>query len=473
MEKVLNLQTLSKPTQKKIRLAVGVFYGIENITIKDLIKLAINDGVDIGKRKETQIKRAYQHFGEIENMRIEEENKAKPKKVKEKKIISIQLKFKCAKKEMPKFSMLIKLTQFNKEDNITYNASQNPINEIERINKKLKKSYEKYISDMTNLTNAKINFNSKIESLDILIKRLIGSSGIGAIYIESYTFTMTDIKKPIPFMENVILDAGAMELDGIIENNKWCKNRKMCVVDWLMYKYKNTKGHIKSVKDDETIEYLATHKDNELFLKAIDDERQQQINSTNALVQGSLEANLQSLGVQSNARKKAAEDEKELDDTKLKYEQAKRDSYAMTADTIGVLGEVIGQQTAAGKLLSSAQALINTFLGITQVWANKTVIPEPFGTAQKVAATATAAASGFLAVRNINKVQVPKGGGGVSVPSLSAPITPSNANLLTTSLSQQTINAIGNSAIRAYVVETDITSNQKRVTAIKQRARFG
>jgi hypothetical protein len=213
--------------------------------------------------------------------------------------------------------------------------------------------------------------------------------------------------------------------------------------------------------------------DNELFLKAIDDERQQQINSTNALVQGSLEANLQSLGVQSNARKKAAEDEKELDDTKLKYEQAKRDSYAMTADTIGVLGEVIGQQTAAGKLLSSAQALINTFLGITQVWANKTVIPEPFGTAQKVAATATAAASGFLAVRNINKVQVPKGGGGVSVPSLSAPITPSNANLLTTSLSQQTINAIGNSAIRAYVVETDITSNQKRVTAIKQRARFG
>jgi hypothetical protein len=213
--------------------------------------------------------------------------------------------------------------------------------------------------------------------------------------------------------------------------------------------------------------------DNELFLKAIDDERQQQINSTNALVQGSLEANLQSLGVQSNARKKAAEDEKELDDTKLKYEQAKRDSYAMTADTIGVLGEVIGQQTAAGKLLSSAQALINTFLGITQVWANKTVIPEPFGTIQKVAATTTAAASGFLAVRNINKVQVPKGGGGVSVPSLSAPITPSNANLLTTSLSQQTINAIGNSAIRAYVVETDITSNQKRVTAIKQRARFG
>jgi hypothetical protein len=267
MVKLLNLQTLSKPTQKKIRNAVGVIYGIQNITIKDLIKLAINDGVDIGKRKETQIKRAYEYFGEIENARIEEENKAKTKKIKEKKIISIQLKFKCAKKNIPKFSMSIKVIEFNNDFNITYKASQNPINEIERINIKLKKAYDKYINDLTNTTNAIINFNSKIESLDLLIKTLIGSSGIGAIYIESYTFTMTDIKKPIPFMENVILDAGAMELDGIIENNKWCKNRKMCVVDWLMYKYKNTKGHIKSVKDDETIEYLATHKDNELFLK--------------------------------------------------------------------------------------------------------------------------------------------------------------------------------------------------------------
>jgi chromosome segregation ATPase len=214
--------------------------------------------------------------------------------------------------------------------------------------------------------------------------------------------------------------------------------------------------------------------DNKNFLKTVDNERKEQIKNTDAIVKGSLEANLQAIGAAANVKKKIAKDEQEQDDVKLKYEQAKQDAYAMTADALGVLGQVVGQETAAGKVLSSAQALINTFLGITQIWANKTVIPEPFGTIQKVAATTTAAASGFLAVRNINKVQVPKGGGGVSVPSFSsAPITPSNANLLTTSLSQQTINAIGNSAIRAYVVETDITSNQKRVTAIKQRARFG
>jgi hypothetical protein len=212
-------------------------------------------------------------------------------------------------------------------------------------------------------------------------------------------------------------------------------------------------------------------------LIALETKRQEAIKGTEAVVKGSLEANLQALGARVNAETKAANDKKKLDDDAAKYvqerEQAKVNAYAMTADALGVLGEVVGRETAAGKTLSSAQALINTFLGITQVLANKTVIPEPFGTIQKIASVATIGASGFLAVRNINKVNVPKGGGGVAVPSSgAAPLTPTNASLLTTSLSQQSINAIGNSAIRAYVVETDITSNQKRVQAIKQRARF-
>lgn len=53
----------------------------------------------------------------------------------------------------------------------------------------------------------------------------------------------------------------------------------------------------------------------------------------------------------------------------------------------------------------------------------------------------------------------------------SSPLSPQN-QVLTTNISAASINALGNSAIRAYVVETDITSNQKRIQAIKQRARF-
>ncbi|CAB4152228.1 hypothetical protein UFOVP614_1, partial [uncultured Caudovirales phage] len=54
-----------------------------------------------------------------------------------------------------------------------------------------------------------------------------------------------------------------------------------------------------------------------------------------------------------------------------------------------------------------------------------------------------------------------------------APIAPPEAQAQTTSLDNQTINAIGNQAIRTYVVESDVTNNQQRIAAIKQRARFG
>jgi len=68
MERLLNLQTLSKPTQKKIRDAVGVK------NVNQLIKLAKDNGVDLGKKKETQLKRAYEYFGNIENELILKNN---------------------------------------------------------------------------------------------------------------------------------------------------------------------------------------------------------------------------------------------------------------------------------------------------------------------------------------------------------------------------------------------------------------
>jgi hypothetical protein len=62
-------------------------------------------------------------------------------------------------------------------------------------------------------------------------------------------------------------------------------------------------------------------------------------------------------------------------------------------------------------------------------------------------------------------------GGAAPSVSASAPLQPPQPQ--TTTLSNQTINAIGNQATRAYVVESDVTSNQQRIAAIQQRARFG
>lgn len=157
--------------------------------------------------------------------------------------------------------------------------------------------------------------------------------------------------------------------------------------------------------------------------------------------------------------------------------KAKIDSYKAVGDAFNALADVVGRQTAAGKALSTAQALINTYLGVTQVLANKTVIPEPFGTIQKIASIATILASGFSAVRNINKVQVPGGGGGQSpsttAVSASAPLTPSTG---TTTLDAQTIQNIGNAASggvgRSYVLETDIRNNSERSARLQRAARL-
>tara|TARA_R110000868_G_scaffold386459_1_gene654762 strand:+ start:274 stop:2220 length:1947 start_codon:yes stop_codon:yes gene_type:complete len=62
-------------------------------------------------------------------------------------------------------------------------------------------------------------------------------------------------------------------------------------------------------------------------------------------------------------------------------------------------------------------------------------------------------------------------GGGGSIGG-AAPIVPQLPTAQTTNISQQSINDIGNQAVRAYVIESDVTSNQQRIAAIRQRARF-
>jgi hypothetical protein len=142
-----------------------------------------------------------------------------------------------------------------------------------------------------------------------------------------------------------------------------------------------------------------------------------------------------------------------------------------SADAILAVSDILGKETAAGKALAVSAALINTYLGITA--------GVKLGFPAAIPAVALAAATGFSAVKNILATKVPgtssSGAGNISSPNLNAaaPISPAQPQAATTNLSSQTINAIGNQAVRAYVVENDVTSNQQRIAAIQQRARFG
>jgi hypothetical protein len=139
-------------------------------------------------------------------------------------------------------------------------------------------------------------------------------------------------------------------------------------------------------------------------------------------------------------------------------------------DATNKLADVVGKQTAVGKALASASALINTYQGATEVLRAKSTLPEPFGTISKIANVAAIIATGLKAVKSINSVRVPGSGGGGSV------AAPSLGNFspqaTTTNLNQQSINAIGNVAARAYVLETDVSGNQERIRRLNRAARI-
>ena len=138
------------------------------------------------------------------------------------------------------------------------------------------------------------------------------------------------------------------------------------------------------------------------------------------------------------------------------------------AQALNQASDLVGKQTAIGKTLAVASALISTYQGIAA--------GVKLGYPLAIPAVAMAAMTGFSAVKNILAVKVPSasGGGSPNMPnvSTSAPMTPAAPQAQTTNISQASINQMGNQAVRAYVIETDVTSNQQRVEAIKQRARF-
>jgi chromosome segregation ATPase len=236
----------------------------------------------------------------------------------------------------------------------------------------------------------------------------------------------------------------------------------------------------KKAREKELDKIIAGRLEQDELLKEIDDRRKESIKSIDPIIANQANLQIKTIGERVNAETEAqkkidalrAEDAKNVE----LYEKAKADAYSQTANALGALGQIVGQETATGKALSAAQALINTYLGITQIWANKTTIPEPFGTIQKIASTVTAAASGFTAVKNIAKVKVPGfGGGGVSTPSLAsitAPVGTQPPQAQLTQLNQASINQMGSAAGRAYVVESDITNQQEKIVRINRAARL-
>ena len=150
-----------------------------------------------------------------------------------------------------------------------------------------------------------------------------------------------------------------------------------------------------------------------------------------------------------------------------------------TSEMLGVFSDLLGKQTAEGKALAIAQATINAYLGISEVWKAENIYPEPWGTATKIASTVVIAASAFKTVKDIAAVQVPGGGGGagVSAPAGggSAPAAPSFNVVGAGGTNQlaQVMNNQGMPPVQAYVVASNVTSAQSLNRNIVNNATLG
>jgi hypothetical protein len=157
---------------------------------------------------------------------------------------------------------------------------------------------------------------------------------------------------------------------------------------------------------------------------------------------------------------------------RIAIEKAVQDQKLAILNTgINTAIEIVGRESAAGKALSIAQAVMNTYTGATRALKD---VPFPFN----FIAAGSTIAQGLVSVKKIISTPLPGvGGGGAGASSAnlsaSAPVAPPQPQAQTTTLDSQSINALGNQTARAYVVESDVTGSQQRIAAIQQRARFG
>jgi len=159
--------------------------------------------------------------------------------------------------------------------------------------------------------------------------------------------------------------------------------------------------------------------------------------------------------------------DKETAAARIQIEKAQQEAkLAIISDALGTLAQAVGENTAAGKALAVAQAVIDTYAGANKALAT---YPPPFG----AIAAGTVIVAGLLNVKKILSTQLPKPPGATSAPSsgaapnIPAPTVPTIAtpqintaggNNPTAQIAQTLAQA--QKPIKAYVVSGDVSSQQ-------------
>ena len=198
------------------------------------------------------------------------------------------------------------------------------------------------------------------------------------------------------------------------------------------------------------------------------------VDNANAETQAKVDAQIALDEFNEQSRQTNLERDKEISKARVDISkaeaEAKSKNLANTENALNSLGALAGEQTAAGKGLAIASATINTYRGVSDALAAKTVTP--FETALKFVNAAAILGNGLKNVQKIASVKIPKtsGGGGASAggasvgaASISAAPAPPSFNVVgasETSVLGDAVASQTNEPVQAYVVSNDITTAQ-------------
>jgi hypothetical protein len=194
------------------------------------------------------------------------------------------------------------------------------------------------------------------------------------------------------------------------------------------------------------------------------------------------------LGVQIEANNKKIIEQKAFNALVVQAEEDLQDAkFGAASAGLNLLGSLVGQNEKianaifiADKAMAVAKIVVDT---IKEISANSawgaTLGPAGIAyatTRNTIAKIRAATGIATIAATTISKFKggstAANFGSGGAISASGVPIVPQQNQMQTTNISQQSINDLGNQAIKAYVVETDVTSSQQRIAAIQQRARF-
>jgi chemotaxis protein histidine kinase CheA len=161
--------------------------------------------------------------------------------------------------------------------------------------------------------------------------------------------------------------------------------------------------------------------------------------------------------------KQALESKKKLDEEQKKHQE---DLYNAIGQGLGALSNLVGENSAQGKAIAIAQAIIDTYTGATKAFAQG-------GTFGYIGAAAVIA-SGLANVKKIASVKIPGAKNESTNTDMSAPSGP-NVSIISGQMnsSAQLLGSLNNSLStppRAYVVGQDVNSQQSLDRHIRQNA---